>query len=103
MQVCPICQLRNPDTHAGRVSRNALLQNDPEEIRKACRAADRKREPAALLAAQGFLEQRVRRSWLGRLWATDREYDMPHRFPFTAATLSLLPGLGQAYNRQYAK
>jgi signal peptidase I len=102
MQTCPVCDFRNPDINTRCFKCNALLKDDPEEVARAIHSADKKREWGATVKIQGLLESALRQNRLVRLWR-DTPADLPHRFPFTAAGLSILPGLGQIYNHQYMK
>jgi signal peptidase I len=101
MRICPVCDFRNTQTSTRCIKCNALLVQDEAEIRKSIRQADRDRESDLALLTRGTLERLWRRNPLRRYWALPG--GLPHRFPFSAGLLSIVPGLGQIYNHQPGK
>lgn len=102
MILCQVCGFRNPDQNVRCFKCNALIKDDPHEVRRAYSEADKKREWYPGLRLRGAFTRAFRNSRLFGLWRQTPD-DLPHRFPFTAATLSLIPGLGQIYNQQWGK
>lgn len=101
MNVCPICGFRNPDQNVRCFRCEALLKHDDAEYDKSMAKARSKTKADWLVGFWGSLE----RMWQGlptrRLWEVPE--NLTHRFPWTAAGLSILPGLGQLYNQQFGK
>lgn len=101
MIVCPVCQFRNPDANVRCFKCNALLQDNAEDVRGSLSRADHSSPPYVWLRFLGFLAWLNTWNPLKRLWQIPQ--NVAYRFPWTAGGLSLLPGLGQLYNRQPVK
>lgn len=98
---CPVCGFQNVNSTARCLKCNALLRGDEAELRAAFIRADERRDEPRLLMVRGALQKLWSRNPLRRFWRLPE--DARYRFPFTAGLLSLLPGLGQIYNRQSGK
>ncbi|GIX44254.1 MAG: hypothetical protein D6691_07765 [Candidatus Hydrogenedentota bacterium] len=101
MRVCPVCSFRNPETNQRCAKCQALLVDDETVWQESLRRS----RHATLSALTYRVAGLVQRGWASlpfRNW-----WDIPpavqHRFPALAGFLSLIPGAGQIYNRQYAK
>jgi len=101
MLVCPVCGFRNPDANTRCIRCSALLKRDEEAIRNAMDLGSKKGSEYKWQAMwQAPLE---RLHDLGEKYLWNVPEGVPHRFPFTAGLLSIFPGGGQFYNRQYHK
>ncbi|MCC6546560.1 zinc finger Ran-binding domain-containing family 2 protein [Candidatus Sumerlaeota bacterium] len=96
MKKCPSCGFNNSESRDRCLKCSTLLSTQP--VPDGSHIADRP-------DAQTPLMVHVRRAmyWLGRKLATQLPTGVPHRFPWFAAWLSLIPGCGQLYNRQKPK
>jgi signal peptidase I len=101
MLVCPVCGFRNPHSNDRCIKCSALLQRNQEIIDRAMyegRDKARKQHRRDLILAP---LERIQRAFDFPSWRI--RDDRPHRFPFTAGALSIVPGLGQFYNHQVNK
>lgn len=102
MIVCPVCAFRNVGSQVRCLKCQALLREDEVEVADALARADElTRREFAAGAFKGLLHRLRSRNPLRALWALPEH--VRYRFPFTAGLLSLVPGLGQVYNRQPGK
>lgn len=101
MLVCPVCGFRNPHSNERCLKCSALLQRNEVIIDRAMyEGAEKARKQYYRDLVAAPLER------LGRLVSLPSwrpKSDLPYKFPFTAGGLSILPGLGQMYNHQFAK
>lgn len=101
MLVCPVCGFRNPDANDRCVRCSAILKRNMALIDEAFSEGTEKARAVKLhLLWQGPLEhlQRIAARVSGPL-----PQGIPYRYPLTAGLLSIIPGGGQLYNRQYHK
>ncbi len=96
MKKCASCGFNNSDARDRCLKCSALLNTQP--LPDGSHVADRPDARTPLMV-------HVRRAlyWLGRKLAMQLPTNAPHRFPWIAAWLSLIPGGGQLYNFQRAK
>jgi len=100
MKTCPRCGFHNTDAQTRCLKCKALLEHDPYAARHKVRLRlFRFHKIGASLA--GFFYSLA--YGLRRLFSEPLPDGCPYRYPWFAGFLSLLPGLGQAYNRQYRK
>jgi TM2 domain-containing membrane protein YozV len=96
MRICPRCGFANLDENErclkcqARLGHHDIVQETPTRLRRF--------DPAGL-------QRRATRLWQTLTdWMRPRlPAELPHRRPATAVVLSLVPGLGQIYNRQPLK
>lgn len=96
MQRCPSCGFHNPETRDRCLKCSAALKSvDVKGIEK---SAERHAPALSILPE-------IRKVWyrIGEKLTGPLPSDLPHRFPWTAAHLSLIPGAGQLYNHQPGK
>ncbi len=101
MTECPVCGFRNMSSNVRCLKCRALLRDDDKEVGAAFGAADAKRDGPRFPAVAGALATLRRKNPLRRFWRLPEH--LRYRFPYAAGLLSLLPGLGQLYNRQPGK
>ncbi|MEO8377156.1 MAG: hypothetical protein ABI579_05745 [Candidatus Sumerlaeota bacterium] len=96
MKKCPTCGFNNSDARERCLKCSTLLSS--QAVPDGSHIADRQgaRTPPMVYARRAMY-------WMGRKLATQIPSGVPYRFPWIAAWLSLIPGMGQLYNYQKPK
>ncbi len=97
MKLCPTCEVYNPKENDRCFKCGAILEGTGS-FDVHLERLSRKRHKGILYQLQGFI-YRVGQ----RLRPLCERKELPHRYPWLAGFLGLLPALGQIYNRQYGK
>ncbi len=103
MRQCPSCGFRNTDSRETCLKCKASLVERFDLVDKPTTS---KMSPLNGLTNTYYRLRRFTFRWGRRIWrklTPEIPRDIPHRFPFVAAFLALLPGLGQIYNHQPLK
>ena len=99
MRKCPVCEFRNMEVRETCLKCGAILVHQEDLA-----PSGRYRAPRAdLVSALRLAISRLARRFASGFEVPPTPEGLPHRFPFLAAFLGLLPGLGQVYNQQAKK